>query len=379
MEFLNFFKILIFFLLLILFYFIYYKQESENYIFKLSKEEEKQEMPPILIWNKCIRQDVPKGIGYIDYPVVVPDNDKCEYNCTFTYDRTLEVNASTIIFFIHRFCLPNEWPKNRREDQNFMMYTVECPAETAQYFDQKLPIYEWINSSATYRLDSSVFMPYDALTKITSETPKEYILEQDYILEKIKNKTKFAFQAVTHCNAFSNRDLLTEKLRQLIEVNVVGKCFDKIECNNECYEHELNQHFFYLAFENSICHQYVTEKFWYSLRALTVPIVLRRSVFKGMDIPPNSFIAVDDFLSINELVEHLKALKNNIKEYLKYFEWTKTYTNRKYGLDYSTTCKICEFATKHFNKKTKSIINLNEFWNEKDCNKDNFVKNFLKL
>ena len=72
-----------------------------------------------------------------------------------------------------------------------------------------------------------------------------------------------------------------------------------------------------MAFENSICQHYVTEKFWNALRALTVPIVLKRSVFTGMDVPSNAFIAVDDFLSVNELVEHLKALSNNTEEYLK--------------------------------------------------------------
>ena len=72
-----------------------------------------------------------------------------------------------------------------------------------------------------------------------------------------------------------------------------------------------------MAFENSICQYYVTEKFWYSLRALTVPVVLKRSVLNGMDVPSNSFIAVDDFLSVKELVEHLKVLRNDVEEYLK--------------------------------------------------------------
>ena len=72
-----------------------------------------------------------------------------------------------------------------------------------------------------------------------------------------------------------------------------------------------------MAFENSNCPYYVTEKFWYALRALTIPVVLTRSVFTGMDVPKNAFIALDDSLSVNELVEHSKVLHNNTKEYLK--------------------------------------------------------------
>ncbi|KAF7636779.1 Glyco_tran_10_N domain-containing protein [Meloidogyne graminicola] len=199
-----------------------------------------------------------------------------------------------------------------------MMYTVECPAETMKYFDRKIMTDEWFNSSATYRVDSDVFMPYDGLTRIKLNTPNEYIWEQK-------------------------------------EINIS----------------------FIWRFENNICQNYVTEKFWNSLRSLTVPIVFNRSVFKGMDIPSNAFIAVDDFNSINELIEYLKALTNNTEKYLKHFEWTKTYTKRKIVYDYLPLCKICEYATKHFEQKTKSKINLNQFWNEKHCN-NNFVKNFLK-
>ncbi|CAK5110302.1 unnamed protein product [Meloidogyne enterolobii] len=44
-------------------------------------------MPPILIWNKCIRV-TSQGIGYPDYPVI-NSNIKCPFNCTFTTNRKL--------------------------------------------------------------------------------------------------------------------------------------------------------------------------------------------------------------------------------------------------------------------------------------------------
>uniref|UniRef100_A0A915NNV5 Fucosyltransferase N-terminal domain-containing protein n=1 Tax=Meloidogyne floridensis TaxID=298350 RepID=A0A915NNV5_9BILA len=133
-------------------------------------------MPPILIWNKC-SGETKKVIGYPDYPVI-DSGIKCPFNCTFTFDRKFEANASTTIFLLHKFCPIDKWPQNRREDQNYMMYTVECPKETLRHFDRKFLTNEFFNSSATYRLDSSVFMPYDALTRITPTTPKEYIWDQ---------------------------------------------------------------------------------------------------------------------------------------------------------------------------------------------------------
>ena len=74
-------------------------------------------------------------------------------------------------------------------------------------------------------------------------------------------------------------------------------------------------HFFYLALENSVCHQYVTEKFWH-LKQLIVPVVLSRRALANLTIPSNSFIAADDFENVQKLAEHLKMLANNRELYL---------------------------------------------------------------
>uniref|UniRef100_A0A914LGL2 Candidate secreted effector n=1 Tax=Meloidogyne incognita TaxID=6306 RepID=A0A914LGL2_MELIC len=68
-----------------------HNQHDQFYIFKSSKSisSKKQNMPPILIWNKCIRV-ASQGIGYPDYPVI-NSTIKCPFNCTFTTDRKLYV------------------------------------------------------------------------------------------------------------------------------------------------------------------------------------------------------------------------------------------------------------------------------------------------
>uniref|UniRef100_A0A915NVJ8 Glycosyltransferase family 92 protein n=1 Tax=Meloidogyne floridensis TaxID=298350 RepID=A0A915NVJ8_9BILA len=85
-----------------------------------------------------------------------------------------------------------------------MMHTVESPTETLLYYDKNLLTNKFFNSSATYRVDSSVFMPYDALTKITPTTPKEYIWNQnEVILEtgprlNLRYTCGFSVQILTH-------------------------------------------------------------------------------------------------------------------------------------------------------------------------------------
>ena len=67
--------------------------------------------------------------------------------------------------------------------------------------------------------------------------------------------------------------------------------------------------------ENSVCQDYVTEKFW-RVDRLVVPIVLRSSDYLSI-APNNSFIAVDQFENVQRLAEHLQMLNENDNEYLK--------------------------------------------------------------
>ena len=76
-------------------------------------------------------------------------------------------------------------------------------------------------------------------------------------------------------------------------------------------------HRFYLAFENAVCEDYITEKFW-KMKNLIVPIVLKGSYYQGNPtIPEGSYIAADQFESPKALAKYLKYLESNETEYLK--------------------------------------------------------------
>ena len=80
----------------------------------------------------------------------------------------------------------------------------------------------------------------------------------------------------------------------------------------------------YLAFENSACREYITEKLWYNaLQHDTVPVVLgpTREHYDKM-APAESFIHVEDFQSPRHLARHLRRLDKDFRLYYKYRKWT---------------------------------------------------------
>ena len=124
------------------------------------------------------------------------------------------------------------------------------------------------------------------------------------------SKTKLVFWAVSHCETASKRELYAEALQQFITVDIYGKC-GPLECPNaesiDCFISLSREYKFYLAFENSLCSEYVTEKFWRTVRLPIVPVVMGGTDYKKI-APPNSFIDVNDFPTVEALANYLLYL-----------------------------------------------------------------------
>ena len=113
---------------------------------------------------------------------------------------------------------------------------------------------------------------------------------------------------------------------------------------------------FYLAFENTNCQDYMTEKLWHHMGNGVVPIVMGGGNYSTI-LPKHSYIDVKDFKSAKSLADYLKHLNKNNVEYLKYFKWTQKYHY------YIKTAK-CELCRK-LNDPTepyKSYENFAHWW-----------------
>ena len=171
----------------------------------------------------------------------------------------------------------------------------------------------------------------------------------DYYREKTKSG---AIAIISNCFDEARRYRLIETISKFINVEILGKCGKPCPKDSAWCENIKHSYQFYLAFENSDCRDYVSEKYWSTLGRNQIPIVAWKHSMVGQVIP-NSYINIYDFPDIESAGAFIKRVGENRTLYNSYFEWKKVYT-RKYE---SEMCKLCDILSDH-TKPAQSYVDL---------------------
>ena len=103
-------------------------------------------------------------------------------------------------------------------------------------------------------------------------------------------------------------------------MDVFGAC-GNMTCrhNEDCLLHLEDNYKFYLSFENSLCTDYVTEKFYRTLSLDLVPVVMAGADYSHF-APPGSYIDTRHFASPAALAQELWR-RAEAEEYYQHFWW----------------------------------------------------------
>ena len=316
---------------------------------KHAKMSKKQQVRTILLWNGFSTEDENENTF-----------KQCAFsNCALTANREL-LNASRAVLF-HTFRLDKfieDLPTASHEWQDWILYTREPPYEirALDHFRDKFTIL------IHHRRDADITSGYGYFEKLSK---KELIRSRTKpTINHAENKTGLVSWIVSNCKAPSKRNLYVKELMKYIPVDVFGRCSNKLigtHRHDVGYEYlkRIKEYKFYLAFENQICRDYITEKVWNPLRLGTIPVVLGGTNYKEY-LVDNSYIDVRDFPSPKSLANHIRRLDVEDREYNEYFEWRKTYEVRE---DFSIWCRLCERLNVH-DKPMKRYSNVNHWFDK---------------
>ncbi|UJR23117.1 hypothetical protein I4U23_026138 [Adineta vaga] len=203
-------------------------------------------------------------------------------------------------------------------------------------------IMQMFNHTATFKRHSDVPLTTQWLASMDD------ILDQTYVID-VKKKTKlqqdFDFAPIIYiqsdCNTPSDRDLYIKELMKYIRIDSYGTCLHNKDLSPnlrnpvETMEHTdilelVGKYKFALAFENAICTDYITEKFWRPLKVGTIPIVYGSDQFHDFLPDDHSAISLLDFAAPIELADYLHQLNKNdtLYDFYRQFKFTRTISNK---------------------------------------------------
>ncbi|EGT42451.1 CBN-FUT-5 protein [Caenorhabditis brenneri] len=256
-------------------------------------------------------------------PNFVRRTGQCRH-CSITNNVSLLATSDAVFFHSRDFSEEtlSEYAKNRQHHTPYVLMTQESPHHS--YLKKYSNYFNW---TMTYRKDSDVHFPYGALVKLKEPARINYT-------EIWRSKTKEALWLNANSMSHNQRTQLVKKLKEKgMDIDLMGPAHRNVprDCpRSKLYEDcniKLHSPYkFYIAFENSNCKGYVTEKFWAKAGLFKmVPIVMSRKIYREIGIPDSMYISIDDFPNLDQFVTHVKNLSNNETEYLKFHKWREDF------------------------------------------------------
>ncbi|XP_042407119.1 glycoprotein 3-alpha-L-fucosyltransferase A-like [Zingiber officinale] len=198
---------------------------------------------------------------------------------------------------------------------------------------------------------------YDILmtTSLSSDVPVGYFSWAEYdIMAPMHPKTEKAHAAafISNCGARNFRLQALEMLENFgIQIDSYGACHKNRDENVDKVE-ALKHYKFSLAFENSNEEDYVTEKFFQSLVAGAIPVVVGAPNIQEFAPSPSSVLHIKELDDVESVAKTMKFLATNLNAYNKSVSWKHEGPSDSFKalVDMAavhSSCRLCIFlATK---------------------------------
>ncbi|XP_054719863.1 alpha-(1,3)-fucosyltransferase C-like [Uloborus diversus] len=285
----------------------------------VTKPNRVQTSKTILLWTKFF--------GISDYVPKLSTLGCPKPKCFITSDRRFLNKSDALVFHLRDINL-KDLPAYRNKNQVWILVHHESPHHTPDVLKYLNGLFNW---TATYRSDSDI-----GLTPVAKRLKHADSKAVNYA----RGKKRMVAWLVSNCKTPSKRELFVKELQKSILVDIYGKC-GKLSCfpvqSEECYEKLGKMYRFYLSFENSICKDYVTEKFFNILHTNMIPVVMGGANYSAI-APPSSYIDALSFKSPKELAQFLLNVAKDEKKFNSYFAWKNTH----YVTIDAYACQICK-------------------------------------
>lgn len=363
-----------------------YVQENKRHL----TEAKKQYL--ILEYTKVFYQ--PKFCSKSNAEIFNSQMEQCEYsNCVYSCNKEDDLkNADALIF--HLRDMETELKTNGNLE-TWLASTAQIPFKTVEKKLENNPNQVWIlwndeasfintqldqisslfNWTLSYKTDAEIYEGsygfFDYNNHVSAESLirfKKKIFSNDF-----EKRINAILWFVSNCNSKSRIQVALD-ISIYFPLHIYGTCdplgdmseserkqkyphlkVTKFEnskvCpfSSPCEERKLNSYKYYLAFENTNCSDYVTEKLWRSLKKNLIPIVFQPNddSFLRYSIPSKSFLHLNTFNNDPVLLsEYLWKMNTNFDLYYEHIKWTYVYMKTIFDAKLTEPHRMCQLCKK---------------------------------
>ena len=242
-----------------------------------------------------------------DFPKTAPGNHE------LFFDRSRWEEADAIVFHMPQLG-ESGFPPEKLKGQSWVAWSMESEANYP-ILNRRCEVGSMFDIWMTYQQSSDVWYPYISTNMIDTlkVTPVE------------KTASSPAVALISSRFDQSRRLAFLEALMQKMPIDSYGKTLcnqgTQIGPGQKLKNNLVSKYKFTLAFENSICEDYVTEKFFDPLLVGSVPVYLGAPNIEEYAPGENCYIDVTQFDSPGALAKFLVDLAADDEAYAGYLRW----------------------------------------------------------
>ncbi|XP_076770104.1 GDP-fucose protein O-fucosyltransferase 3 isoform X2 [Arvicanthis niloticus] len=283
--------------------------------------------------------------------------------CFFTINRTFQHHPMTkaFLFYGTDFNI-DSLPLPRKAHHDWALFHEESPKNNYKLFHE--PVITLFNHTATFSRHSDLPLTTQYLEGVEVLKSLRYLVPLQS-KNNLRQKLAPLVYVQSDCDPPSDRDSYVRELMAYIEVDSYGECLQNRDLpqqlknpasmDADAFYRVIAQYKFILAFENAVCDDYITEKFWRPLKLGVVPVYYGSPTIADWLPSDRSAILVSEFSHPRELASFIRRLDYDDGLYETYVEW--------------------KLKGEISNQRLLTALRERE-WGVQDINQDNYIDTF---
>lgn len=246
---------------------------------------------------------------------IVCGEGKGEFVVSLSHDRSVLPKAAAVIFHARGI---TDLPE-RQVNQKWIIDTQESPVHDAEATGGQLQDYQRMRQFdylMSYHQGADFFHPmvlYDNFTEV--------VLQKSSV--PFEEKTGNVLFLASNCKSYNDREAYINELAKHTKVDMRGNCMNNAPAMppGDEADKEMHKYKFILAFENSCCEDYISEKLVNAFRAGAVPVVAGPLDYSTYEPSNRSLINIRDFPTVAALGAYLNRIGSDKKLYEEYMAY----------------------------------------------------------